>query len=363
MSYRNVFRAVWRVAMLLVLALAFALPVRGAVAQSNEQCFAETGYCVSGRLLDYWRQNGGLATFGLPLSAQMGENGLQVQYFERQRFELHPENARPYDVLLGRLGAQLWGAQSAPTTDSAASGCIYFPQTRHNVCNQQVALGFASYWQTNGLEFGGAGKNYQESLALFGFPITEAMPYTTPDGKQLQVQWFERARFEWHPDNPNQFKVLLGRLGADVRPWSQGPYRPGTGTPNPPTGQVDINIFLISQGGGSVGCGDQVVPVPRRIAATNGVLAAALNDLLSLKSQGYGESGLYNALYQSDLRLDIVRIINGEAEIVLSGTARTNGVCDKPRIIAQIDQTARQFSSVTSTKIWLNGQPIADAIQ
>lgn len=357
-------RAMWRAALLVIVALAFALPAQEAAAQSGERCFAETGYCVSGRFLQYWLHNGGLATFGLPLSAQVAENGLQVQYFERQRFELHPENARPYDVLLGRLGAQLFGPALAPTTDSAASGCIYFPETKHNVCNQQVAVGFASYWQTHGLEFdGGAGKSYAESLALFGFPITEAIQFTTPEGTQVQAQWFERARFEWHPNNPDQFKVLLGRLGADVRPWTQGPYRPGTGTPNPPTGQLDITIFLISQGGGSVGCGDQVVPVVRRIPATNGVLAAALNELLNLKSQTIGESGLYNALYQSDLHLDIARIVNGQAEIVLSGTARTNGTCDKPRIIAQIDQTARQFSSVTSTKIWLNNQPIADAIQ
>lgn len=293
----------------------------------------------------------------------MDENGLQVQYFERQRFELHPENGRPYDVLLGRLGAQLWGPAYAPTTDSAASGCIYFPETKHNVCNQQTALGFASYWQTNGLNFNdGANTSYQESLALFGFPITEAIPFTTPEGTQVQAQWFERARFEWHPNNPNQFKVLLGRLGADVRPWTQGPYKPGTGTPNPPTGQIDVLIFLTSQGGGSVGCGDQVVPVTRRIAATDGVLAASLNELLNLKSQTIGESGLYNALYQSDLRLDRVAVVNGQAQISLSGTVKTNGVCDKPRIIAQIEQTVRQFSSVTSTAITLNGQPLADAI-
>jgi hypothetical protein len=28
-----------------------------------------------------------------------------TQYFERARFEYHPENAAPYDILLGRLGA------------------------------------------------------------------------------------------------------------------------------------------------------------------------------------------------------------------------------------------------------------------
>ncbi len=30
----------------------------------------------------------------------------QVQYFARARFELHPENAAPYDVLLGQFGRQ-----------------------------------------------------------------------------------------------------------------------------------------------------------------------------------------------------------------------------------------------------------------
>src|SRR5207244_9299315 len=41
-----------------------------------------------------------------PLSEEVSENGLTVQYFERARFEWHPENAgTPYEVLLGRLGA------------------------------------------------------------------------------------------------------------------------------------------------------------------------------------------------------------------------------------------------------------------
>jgi len=30
------------------------------------------------------------------------------------------------------------------------------------------------------------------------------------------TQWFERARFEWHPDKPVEYKVLLGRLGDEV---------------------------------------------------------------------------------------------------------------------------------------------------
>jgi hypothetical protein len=36
----------------------------------------------------------------------------------------------------------------------------------------------------------------------------------------FQVQWFERARFEWHPGNADSYRVLLGRLGAEVQPGS-----------------------------------------------------------------------------------------------------------------------------------------------
>ena len=49
-------------------------------------------------------------------------------------------------------------------------------------------------------------------------------------------------------------------------------------------------------------------------------LTAALNELFNLKTQTLGESGLYNALYQSDVRIDRVAIVNGRAEVALSGT-------------------------------------------
>ena len=37
------------------------------------------------------------------------------------------------------------------------------------------------------------------------------------------TQWFERARFEWHPDKPREFKVLLGLLGNETGPMCQTP--------------------------------------------------------------------------------------------------------------------------------------------
>jgi len=150
----------------------------GAPSSQQQLCFAETAYCISGRFLSYWRENGGLAVFGLPISAQVIENTLPVQYFERQRFELHTENAAPYDVLLGRLGDELLRARSIdwstlPKDTAGQAGCRFFPETQHNVCDQPDGPSFLRYWSANGLEFDRRrGKSYAESLALFGLPLT-----------------------------------------------------------------------------------------------------------------------------------------------------------------------------------------------
>jgi hypothetical protein len=36
------------------------------------------------------------------------------------------------------------------------------------------------------------------------------------DGKQLTVQWFQKARFELHEDLKPEFRVQLGLLGAEA---------------------------------------------------------------------------------------------------------------------------------------------------
>lgn len=349
-----------RIRIVVLLLLIVALMPKGAYSQSNTRYFPETGYSVGGRFLEYWQSHGGLAVFGFPISAELNENGRTVQYFERQRFELHPENRRPYDVLLGLLGAERLSSGGAPPPASnPVQGCEYFPTTRHNVCNQQGSIGFLSYWRSHGLEFDGrAGKSYQESLALLGYPLTEAYEYTNTSGQVVLAQWFERARFEWHPNNPNAYKVLLGRLGAEIHPWTPGPGP----EPGPPQ-FTQVQIFLISTGEGSVGCGDAIVPVTRQIAPTTAPLRAALTELLSIKTPMLGESGLYNALYQSDLSIERLVIENGRAIVDLKGTIRLGGVCDEPRVVAQLEQTVRQFPTVSSVTITVNGEPLADAIR
>lgn len=183
--------------------------------------FAETGQRVCGRILAYWNENGGLPVFGFPitplLTKQVEGKPLQVQIFERNRLELHPANARPYDVLLGRLGADRLASsgrdwQQFPKDDPGAA--YYFPQT-----GQAVAPEFQAYWASNGLEFDGrAGKSVGESLALFGLPLSPAIMETNAaDGRVYLTQHFERARFEYHPENAGTpYVVLLGLLGRET---------------------------------------------------------------------------------------------------------------------------------------------------
>jgi len=70
--------------------------------------FQETQHSLSGPFLAYWQRYGGLPVFGYPISEEMVENGYTVQYFERNRFEHHPEFAGTRnEVLLGLLGVEI----------------------------------------------------------------------------------------------------------------------------------------------------------------------------------------------------------------------------------------------------------------
>jgi hypothetical protein len=159
--------------------------------------FPQTGHHLGDAFLNYWRHNGGLYQFGYPLTEQITEGGLTVQYFERAVFEYHANNAPEWRTLLRRLGAEHTGhLQDHPAFERVSasddSNTRYFPQTGH-----RLSHGFKSYWERNG------------GLRIYGYPISEEF---TEDGRT--VQYFERARFEWHPEHRGtRYEILLGHLG------------------------------------------------------------------------------------------------------------------------------------------------------
>jgi hypothetical protein len=148
-----------------------------------------------------------------------------------------------------------------------------------------------------------------------------------------------------------------------ISPTSTVPAVPTSTT----AAQQNVKIVLIAledngQSGTLVGCGDSAIPINVTIPPTQGVLKAALEKLLSAKQQFYGESGYYNALYQSDLQVARVIIEQGKAIIHLTGTLMLGGTCDAPRVEAQIEQTALQFSTVSDVAVFINDVPLEEAL-
>ncbi len=138
--------------------------------------------------------------------------------------------------------------------------------------------------------------------------------------------------------------------------------QPGAGTVD----HVQIYLIALEDGGktgDAVGCGDSVVPVERQIVPTQAPLRAAMEELLSIKDQFFGESGLYNALYNSNLSVGSVLIdASGTASIELTGTMALGGECDDPRFEAQLTYTATQFSTVKTVQITINGKALKDLL-
>lgn len=294
-------------ALLLALALLSAnlASVAAQSAQQTDDCmyYEETGHNLCGVFLDFWNNNGGLPVFGYPITEAFDEvnldtgNTYTVQYFERERLEHHPNLAgSDYEVLLGRLGNEVLLAQGRDWQEFARSDAgeaNYFDVTGFAV--PQV---FMDYWNAHGLDLGDPGVSFRESLALFGYPISPARMETNQAGDTVLTQWFERARFEHHPDNAAGHQVLLGLLGSEL--LGDDPADPGagyeltfiTGDVNQPrhiSKGADGALYVANAGMG----GDDCLEIPLAAGETGTACA--------------GNSG------------SITRIVNGQAEVFIDG--------------------------------------------
>ncbi len=219
--------------------------------------FPETGHYISGRFRQYWEEYGGLTTFGLPLTRPFDDllprnQTRTVQYFERARFEYEQDRAQPYDVQLTLIGAEITATRRTetpflPATALATADTSYIAPTGHNLGGM-----FRRWWEGHG------------GLARFGYPLSEEFhEASTTDGREYTVQYFERARFEFHPEYAGTAaEVQLGQLGRErlardgVDP---APIPPETGPPGgaerpgfffPPfpliagQGELGTNVYL-----------------------------------------------------------------------------------------------------------------------
>lgn len=182
-----------------------------------------------------------------------------------------------------------------------------------------------------------------------------------PDYASVGEEWVFVADLGVPKVTANPILIVDSGAGGVTPPEEDGVNEPVNGM------FTRTYMYLIAledagQSGMQIGCNDSVIPVIIEIEPTIAPMTAAINQLLSLNDQYYGQSGLYNALYQSDLTLEGINIVNGEAIINLSGALQLAGACDNPRILAQLEQTALQYSTVSSVTINLNGQPLEDQL-
>lgn len=166
---------------------------------SDENCayFDESGHYVCDQFLAFYETRGGLEIFGYPLTEAFDDptRGLRVQYFQRARMEWHPHNPEAYKLQLGLLVDELGyrfpvaSLEQIPAFNSALKH--YFPETGHI-----VSYAFLNYFREKG------------GLDTFGYPRSEFM---YEDG--YIVQYFQRARMEWHPEDLSGPRMRLTNLG------------------------------------------------------------------------------------------------------------------------------------------------------
>jgi lipoprotein-anchoring transpeptidase ErfK/SrfK len=221
-------RAAWPLILVLALALATLTPLPGRAeewAPPEAVYFSETGHTLSGGFLDYWRDNGRAAFLGYPISERVKEEGVTVQYFEKARLELRGDT-----ITLGALGTEMLGrlgidlderprrarllrgdefdepSMTPFTRLPSATFTVdpddhrFFPESGHT-----LRYSFKLAWEKNG------------GLARYGLPLSEEFAEVSPlDGKVYTTQYFERARFEYHPETASNHSVVLTPLGKMV---------------------------------------------------------------------------------------------------------------------------------------------------
>jgi len=141
-------------------------------------------------------------------------------------------------------------------------------------------------------------------------------------------------------------------------------------TPEPPsnaTTTVKVAVIALNDAGKNgpkIGCDDSMVYITKTIPQTAQVLNEAMKQLFSLDKEIIpatdSDQEYYNVIVKmKDLKFDHATLENGLAKIYLTGNpAGLGGVCDSPRVPAQIEGTAKQFATVTSVETYLNGAKV-----
>ena len=193
-------RTRWAILLTLVLLLSLLEP-QNTVAQDEARFFPETGHWVTGDFLRVFESiTDPLQVYGFPITDAFQTEaipqfpGMLVQYFQKVRFEYHPENPSGLEVEISPLGEYLYdidGPGRALPFSALLEHCRNIPAGGFPVC-----YSFLTFFDAYG------------GIAQFGYPVSGIEFHDN-----RMVQYFQKARFEWHPELPAGSRVTLTNLG------------------------------------------------------------------------------------------------------------------------------------------------------
>ncbi|WP_254455745.1 GerMN domain-containing protein [Paeniglutamicibacter quisquiliarum] len=128
-----------------------------------------------------------------------------------------------------------------------------------------------------------------------------------------------------------------------------------------------MTVFYVAlgdqgQAGPMIGCGDSIVATETGPVIYASQVEAAMSDLLENKDTVHGESGLMNALAGSNLRYVSSSVSGNTVTVELTGDLSSGGICDDPRIIAQLTYTAMVAAGAGEARILIDGIDIGDKL-
>ncbi len=254
--------------------------------------FATTGHNVGLAFKRFYDAHGGLDIFGMPLTEAFDEDVLRVQYFERARFEYHPDLPPEFYVSPTLLGRHFTEGRSEPAfqwlAESPGGDRTFFPESGHS-----LAGAFRGFWQGRG------------GLAAFGYPISEELTEVSQqDGQPYTVQYFERARFEYHPEHAGTpYEVQLGQLGRQFLS-----ERPGAQAMTPPA--VEKVLLGKATTGFRTSAAERRENIARATAMFDGVVVPPGQEYSFLSAGDFSENNGFVEGYG---------IVNGRLEKVVGG--------------------------------------------
>ncbi|MCO4252709.1 hypothetical protein [Pseudarthrobacter raffinosi] len=156
-------------------------------------------------------------------------------------------------------------------------------------------------------------------------------------------------------------------LGASPSPAPESsappPAQPAPGQSGGSQTVTAYYVLLDDGGAGGVrfGCNDSLAGVRRTVAGSTEPLANAMRALLDNTAEP--APGLYNSLSGSTLTFLSGTFDGTAVTVYLSGSIRPAGVCDIPRIEAQLTQTAVASVGAIRAEVYVNGVRLAEALR